>query len=173
MFTGTRLKELFRFGERVGKLSGVQAVALFGSVVRGENTAESDIDVAVVYSRKEEQLMKRVEELSPPRVHVTHVTPEELEKNPTLAGALSGEGLLLFGKPLILQAEGLRMRPMMIISYDTSGLKVNSRNKLNHALYGRISQTTVRGENLQAQVRGAGGQTRHLQAGEGGTAGSA
>ncbi|MEM2978711.1 MAG: nucleotidyltransferase domain-containing protein [Candidatus Hadarchaeales archaeon] len=154
MFTGTRLKELFRFGERVGKLSGVQAVALFGSVVRGENTAESDIDVAVVYSRKEEQLMKRVEELSPPRVHVTHVTPEELEKNPTLAGALSGEGLLLFGKPLILQAEGLRMRPMMIISYDTSGLKVNSRNKLNHALYGRISQTTVGGKTYRRKYEG-------------------
>lgn len=142
MYASARLKELFDFGERVGKLPGVLAATLFGSAARGETTIDSDIDVAVIYTKKGEAVMKRVEGLAPPRVHIVHVTPRELEENVSLAGALSGEGLLLFGKPVVLQAQKLKLKPMVIIAYDTSGLDVNTRNKLNHALYGKTS--TVR-----------------------------
>jgi len=145
MFAGTRLKELFNFGDEVGKLPGVLAATLFGSAARGETTIESDIDVAVIYARKNEAIMKKVEELAPPRVHIVHVTPSELEKNVSLAGALSGEGLLLFGKPVMLQAQKLKLKPMVIITFDTKDLDVNTRNKLSHALYGRAS-TAKRGE---------------------------
>jgi len=139
MYASARLKELFDFGEKVGKLPGVLTATLFGSVARGEAAIDSDIDVAVIYAKKDEAVMKQVEEFAPPRVHIVHVTPGELEKNVSLAGALSGEGLLLFGKSVVLQAKKLKLRPMIIIAYDTGELDVNTRNKLNHALYGRIS----------------------------------
>ncbi|MEM2875060.1 MAG: nucleotidyltransferase domain-containing protein [Candidatus Hadarchaeales archaeon] len=145
MHAGARLRELFEFGERVGKLPCVLAAALFGSAARGEATVESDIDIAVIYSRKDEATMKQVEELAPPRVHIVHVTSKELEKNVSLAGALSGEGLMLSGKPVVLQVHKLRLNPMVIIAYNTEGLDVNARNRLNHALYGRTS-TTQRGK---------------------------
>jgi len=139
MHTSARLKELFDFGDKVDKLPGVLAAALFGSAARGEATIDSDIDIAVVYAKKDEALMKRVEGFAPSRAHIMHVTPRELEKNVSLAGALSGEGLLLSGKPVVLQAQKLKLRPMMIITYDTGELDVNTRNKLSHALYGRTS----------------------------------
>ena len=139
MYASARLKELFDFGEKVGKLPGVLTATLFGSAARGEAAIDSDIDVAVIYAKKDETVMKQVEEFAPPRVHIVHVTPGELEKNVSLAGALSGEGLLLFGKSVVLQAKKLKLRPMIIIAYDTGELDVNTRNKLNHALYGRIS----------------------------------
>ena len=145
MYAGPRLKELFDFGEKAGKLPGVLAATIFGSVARGEATIDSDIDIAVIYTKKEEAVMKRVEGLAPPRVHIVHVTPLELEKNVSLAGALSGEGLVLFGKPVVLQAQKLKLKPMVIIIYDTGGLDANTRNKLNHALYGRAS-TIKRGK---------------------------
>jgi len=139
MYASGRLKELFDFGGRIGRIPSVLAVTLFGSVARGEATIDSDIDVAVIYAKKDEAIMKRVEEFVPPRVHIVHITAQELEKNVSLAGALSGEGLLLFGKPVVLQAQKLRLRPMVIIAYDTSELDANTRNKLSHALYGRVS----------------------------------
>jgi hypothetical protein len=151
MYASARLKELFDFGEEVGKLPGVLAATLFGSAARGEATIESDIDIAVIYAKKNEVVMKRAEGLAPPRVHIVHVAQKELEKNVSLAGALSGEGLLLFGKPVVLQARKLKLKPMVIIAYDTGGLDVNTRNKLGHALYGRAS-TIKRGGRRYARM---------------------
>jgi hypothetical protein len=148
MYAGARLRELFDFGESVGKLPNVLAVTLFGSAARGEATIESDIDIAVIYARKNDAVMKQVEKLAPPRVHILHATTRELEKNISLGGALSGEALLLFGKPVVIQAQKLKLRPMMIIAYDTSGLDQNTRNKLNHALYGRVRREGERGEKI-------------------------
>jgi hypothetical protein len=145
VYASARLKELFEFGEKAGGLPGVLAVTLFGSVARGEAVVDSDVDVAVIYAKRDEAVMKRVEEFAPPRVHIVHVTAQELEKNVSLAGALSGEGLLLFGKSVVLQAQKLKLKPMVIIAYDTAGLDTNTRNKLNHTLYGRTS-TVKRGK---------------------------
>lgn len=145
MYASTRLKELFDFGEEVGKLPGVLAVTLFGSVARGEATIDSDIDIAVIYTKKDEAIIKRAERFAPPRVQIVHITARELEKNVSLAGALSGEGLLLYGKPLVIQAQKLKLKPMVIITYDTRELDVNTRNKLSHALYGRTS-TVIKSE---------------------------
>jgi len=145
-----KLKELFEFGAKVGKLSHVQAVVLFGSVARGEATLDSDIDVAVIYARKNEVLMKKVEKLAPERVHVVHVEIKELFENVPLAGALSGEGLLLFGRPITIEAQKLKLRPMVIIAYDTSDLNQNMRNRLNRTLYGGIS-TVERGKKRYVQ----------------------
>lgn len=140
MHEGTWLRTLFEFGDKIGELSDVRAVVLFGSAARGEVTIESDIDVAVVYDEKTDDVMGKVENLAPPRVHVVHVTPKDLERNVPLAGALSGEGLLLFGKPVVLRVEELDLKSKAIVVYDTSELDVNTRNKLNHALYGRVSK---------------------------------
>lgn len=146
MYASARLKELYDFGEGVGKLPSVLAVTLFGSAARGEATIDSDIDIAVIYARKDEAVMKQVERSSPPRVHILHVTARELEKNVPLAGALSGEGLLLSGKPVVLESQKLKLKPMVIIVYETKELDANTRNKLSHALYGRISTTIKRGK---------------------------
>jgi hypothetical protein len=148
MYAGARLKDLFDFGESVGELPHVLAVTLFGSAARGEATIESDIDIAVIYAKKNDVVMKQAERLAPPRVHIVHVTLGELEKNVSLAGALSGEGLLLFGKPVVMQAQKLKLKPMVIIAYDTAGLGPNTRNKLNHALHGRIHKVGKRGRKL-------------------------
>jgi len=145
-----KLKELFEFGAKVGKLPHVRAVVLFGSVARGEATLDSDIDVATIYTRKNEALMKKVEKLAPERVHVVHVEIKELLENVPLAGALSGEGLILFGRPITFEAKKLKLRPMVIIAYDTSDLNQNTRNRLNRTLYGGTS-TVGRGRKRYVQ----------------------
>lgn len=154
MYASARLKELFDFGEKVGKLHGVLVVTLFGSVARGEAIIGSDIDIAVIYAKKDEATMKLVEKLAPSRTHIVHATSKELEKNVSLAGALSGEGLLLFGKPVVIEVKKLKLKPMLIIAYDTAGLDLNTRNKLSHALYGRTSTAINRGKKLVHRYEG-------------------
>ena len=138
------LKKLFEFGSRVSKLKGVVAVALFGSAARGEATAGSDIDIAVTYGEKEDRVMREVDELAPEHVHIVHASIDELGKNMSLAGALSGEGIMLSGRPIVFEVQKIGLRPMTIIAYDTAELDQNVRNKLNRALHGGIS-TSRRG----------------------------
>jgi hypothetical protein len=154
MYSSARLNELFDFGEKIGKLPGVLLATLFGSVARGETVIGSDIDIAVIYAKKNEKTMKLVEKLAPPRIHIVHATPQELGKNVSLAGALSGEGLLLFGKPVVIEAQKLKLKPMLMIAYDTVGLDLNTRNKLSHALLGRTSTETKRGKKLVHRYEG-------------------
>ena len=44
----------------------------------------------------------------------------ELKEEPTLIGALSGEGILLYGKPITVSLEDMELKSKMIIAYDLS-----------------------------------------------------
>lgn len=138
-----RLGELLDFGAGAGERKEVLAVVLFGSAARGEVTATSDVDVAVIYSKKSEEAMREIEHLAPPRTHLVHASVGELGKNLALAGALSGEGLLLFGKPVRFEAKRAGLRAMSVLVYDTTGLAPGVRSRLQRALYGGVSTVVV------------------------------
>jgi predicted nucleotidyltransferase len=150
------IEEALEFARRVRKekLEGVLSLVLFGSVARGEATRESDIDIAVIYSEKDDEVVRKLESLAGGRIQLTHLSLEELKEEPTIAGALSGEGILLYGAPVSISAEGLELRPMMIISYDTSGMSRNARSRLQRALYGGVSTYVKDGEKVKKEYPG-------------------
>lgn len=114
-------------------------MVLFGSVARGEATSKSDVDLMVIYSSKNSETVKQINSLVTDKLQVLHFTLEELEDEHTLAGALSGEGILLYGKPVNICLEGDDLKSQMLIAYDTGHLARNIRSTLYRALYGGIS----------------------------------
>ncbi len=150
------IKEALEFAGRVreAKPKGVLSLVLFGSVARGEATRESDIDIAVIYSEKDDEVVSELESMAGERIQLTHLSLEELKKEPTVAGALSGEGILLYGSPVSISAEDLELKPMMIISYDTSGMSRNARSRLQRALYGGTSTYVKDGEKVKKHYPG-------------------
>lgn len=129
-------KEALEFTDKIKDLKGVLSVVLFGSVARGEATAQSDVDLVVIYTEKHPKTVKRINSLAPEHFQVLHFTLEELEEEPTMAGALSGEGILLYGKPVTISLDEGDLKSQMLIAYDTSQIPRNSRSTLYRTLYG-------------------------------------
>jgi predicted nucleotidyltransferase len=57
-----------------------EAIVVFGSYSNGEDTAESDIDVAVVTKKSVELDLKRFESLLKRRIHILEIQPSESDK---------------------------------------------------------------------------------------------
>ena len=129
-------KDAVDFSGKIKDFSEVLSVILFGSVARGESTAESDVDIAVIYSKKKDEIVRKINGIKPEEFQLIHLSIDELKEEPTLIGALSGEGILLYGRPITVSLEDMDLKSKMIIAYDTSKLDQNTRSKLNRALYG-------------------------------------
>lgn len=126
--------------ENIKNFPGILSVVLFGSLARGERKSpESKIDMAIIYSKKDREIIKWIRYLATDKFKLHHLTPDELKDNHDVIEALSGEGILLQGSPVVLALEDLHLKSQMIISYDTSKLEQNERSKLNRALFGGIS----------------------------------
>jgi hypothetical protein len=132
--------------ENIKNFPGIQSVVLFGPLASGEKVPkDSKIDMAIIYSKKDREIMKWVRYLATDRFRLHHLTPDELKDNPEIISALSGEGILLQGNPVVLALDDLELKSQMLISYDTTDLKQNERSKLNRALFGGVSTYLQKG----------------------------
>lgn len=139
-------KDAIKLTDKIKKFDEILSIVLFGSVAREEATSESDIDMVVIYDQKKPEIVKKVNTLADERFQIVHLTLEELRDEPTLAGALSGEGILLYGKPVSICLDGEDLKSKMIIAYDTSNLPRNQRSTLYRTLYGGSSTYYAGGE---------------------------
>lgn len=140
---------------KIGKLKGVLQVILFGSVAKGEDTAKSDIDLAVIHNlRNPEKLKSQINQMIPGKVQIVYATPEKLSKEIELVSALTGEGLLLFGRPLQVYLNKKELKPFIIMVYETSDLDNKQRMLLNRALYGSVSESQYGDKRYKSELKG-------------------
>lgn len=117
------LQAAIDFAARIKSIKGILQVVLFGSVARGEDTAASDIDIAVIHDARDVQiLMREVNTQKPEKVQVTFVKQSNLPRETELMGALSGEGLLLVGRPIMLQQRKTELKAKLLIAYSLAHL---------------------------------------------------
>jgi predicted nucleotidyltransferase len=136
----SNLKIAIEFAKKIRNIEGILSILLFGSVARNEDDLISDIDIAIIHCSKDRTLlMKKANRLKPENVQLTFLHIDDLPKEPELVSAFSGEGLLLYGSPIVLKAKTLELKPKTIISYSLSGLKQTEKMKVNRALYGSVS----------------------------------
>lgn len=132
-------KNAVKFTEQIKTIDNVISVVLFGSVARRDFDRKSDIDIVIIYSDKDPEIIKKINQMAPENFQVLHLTLEELADEPTLTGALSGEGILLYGKPVTISMGEDDLESQMIIAYDTTQMERNIRSKLYRTLYGGSS----------------------------------
>ena len=148
------LKIAVEFAQKISKIKGVLQIILFGSVASNEDTPRSDIDIAIIHNTKKFDVMEMVNKVKPRKVQTTFMHINDLYKEAELVGALSGEGLLLYGNPIQLKAEKLGLVPKTIISYSLSRLEQTEKVKLNRALYGSISKSRKGKKEYITKVKG-------------------
>lgn len=133
-------KDAVELSENIKNFPGIQSVVLFGDLAIGKKISpESKIDMAIIYSKKDREIIKWIRYLATDKFKLHHLTPDELKDNPKIIDALSGEGILLQGSPVVLSLEEMELKPKMIISYNTTEMAQNDRSKLNRALFGGVS----------------------------------
>lgn len=136
---------------KIKKIKGVVSVMYPGAAA---SKRLNDIDLVVVYSVKSESSIQKVNDLVAGKFQIEQITLEELGNNPELNAAMSGEGVLLHGKSVDVTAEGMHLKSRIILTYDTTQMNQNDRNKLNRALYGGISTYKKNGERIVKEYPG-------------------
>ncbi len=122
----------------------------------GAASSESlkDVDLIVLHSTKNESSLKIVDDFVADKLRIKHFGLHELDNDPELKAAMSGEGVLLHGNAVNVTAEGSMLKSRMILSYDTTKMNQNDRNKLNRALYGGISTYKKDGRRIVKEYPG-------------------
>jgi len=132
-------KDAINLIKDIKNLKGILSIIYFDSISHSEPEYMKKDNLAIIYSSKDNEVITKIKDLATANLKIHHLTWEELKEDPQLVGVISGEGILLHGKPVMITAENSNLKSMMIISYDTTGMNQNERNKLNRALHGGIS----------------------------------
>lgn len=144
-------KVAFELTKDIKKVKGVFSVVYPGAAA---SKILNKVDLVIIYSKKSEESLKKVESIVGNKFTSLQVSLDEVGTNPELKAALSGEGVLLYGKAVDVTADSLKLKSMIIISYDTTKMSQNDRNKLNRALYGGISTYKKDGERIVKEYPG-------------------
>lgn len=149
---------------KIKKIKGVISVMYPGAAA---SKTLNDIDLVVVYSVKSESSIQKVNDLVAGKFRIEQITLDELGNNPELNAAMSGEGVLLHGKAVDVTAEGMKLKSRIILTYDTTQMNQNDRNKLNRALYGGISTYKKNGERIVKEYPGIISKINAMKLGKG------
>ncbi|HIH38377.1 TPA: hypothetical protein HA245_05545 [Candidatus Woesearchaeota archaeon] len=153
------IKIAAEFALSIQHIEGIRQIILFGSVSRGEDTRTSDIDIAITFHGVEKmQLSSQLNKLKPESIQLTLIPLNKLHEETELVGALTGEGILLYGKPIILQNKKTDLTAKLLVSYSMSRMEQTEKVKLNRALYGSTSISRENGKTYQTKTRGLIGE---------------
>ncbi len=147
----------------IKKVKGVVSVMYPGAAA---SKTLDDIDLIVVHSVGSESSIQKVNDLAG-EFRIEQITLDDLGNNPELNAAMSGEGVLLHGKAVDITAEGLQLKSRIILTYDTTQMNQNDRNKLNRALYGGISTYKKNGERIVKEYPGIISKINAMKLGKG------
>jgi hypothetical protein len=132
-------RDAVKLSMEIKNLKGILSIYYFDSRAHSYPKYTKKNNLVIIYSTKNNEVIKKTKELANSDLEIHYLTWEELKENSQLVGIISGEGIILHGKPIQITAESSKLKSMMIINYDTTGMNQNERNKLNRALYGGIS----------------------------------
>ena len=150
-----KLQIAIEFTEKIKHIKGVLMVVLFGSVARGEARPDSDIDIGIIYSHNEKfEVMSKINPFKHKDIQITLIQVKDLPKETELVGAISGEGLLLHGSPMYIQAKKIKLEPKVLFNYDLSGLLQTDKVKFSRALYGSVSTSINNQKVYQTKTQG-------------------
>lgn len=152
------------FVEYARKIEKVISIVLFGSIAKGEADKRSDIDLLVILDEKKiegsETLegLKRVKrsiEEKGARLELTVMNVEDFRRaDKNFVEDIIREGVLLFGKPLVLKTRDLELSPYVIFLYSMKNLTSPDKLKLHRSLYGRRTVKKVKGKKYISETRG-------------------
>jgi len=154
------------FVSRAHEVPNLVSAIVYGSVARGEADRRSDIDMLLIFSTEHDP--ERGEEFK-----IAHEVASGVERkfgatnrfqlvfsnlglrvDEDFLENLCKEGIVVWGKPLLLDVKKLKLSPQVIISYDLSGLPNYDKLRIHRALYGYRVEREHRGKKYVSESKG-------------------
>jgi len=144
---------------RIPKLT---TAILYGSATRGELTETSDIDLMLVFDVPHnpetggelETAHRVLGEIKTERRLQVVATNMKQALDPDFLDNISREGIIIYGKPIILTTENLRLKPCVIYTYSVKGLPQIKKSRLQRALKGYKVVRKLRGKVYKSEKNG-------------------
>ena len=141
--------------KKIKNFKHILQMVLFGSVAKGEDKIDSDIDIAIIHDLADiEELKSEVNKFLHERIQIVYMRINRLSTETELVAALTGEGILLYGKPINASFEGKALQPFILLVYDTTSLEKKKRMLLNRALHGSVSKSKYKGKAYSSSTKG-------------------
>lgn len=141
--------------KKIKDFKHVIQMVLFGSVAKGEDNTNSDIDIAIIHDLTDiEELKSEINKFLDERIQVVYMDRARLAGETELVAALTGEGILLYGKPINVSFESKALQSFILLVYDTSELDKKKRMLLNRALHGSVSKSKYKGKVYSSSTKG-------------------
>ena len=134
---------LISLKERISEIENIGALILFGSVVRGEASPKSDIDIMVVPIKQErlkalkERVMKLLKEIEDENKLVASFSLILYtgKEDPYFIWETISDGVILYIKPELVIPSIQSVKPYALISYTYSGLKDNDKKRVQRYIF--------------------------------------
>jgi predicted nucleotidyltransferase len=156
---------VFEFVKQISSMPNIYGVFLFGSVAKGEADARSDIDFLVVLDTEQDP------DLLDERGKVSKIAldlEKRFDRNIQLVFSnirfdkldgqfieeLLREGILLFGRPIIMLDNKLGFSPHVLIHYELTNLSSSDKMKVKRALYGYETRRSFKGKVYTSKMKG-------------------
>jgi predicted nucleotidyltransferase len=149
-----RFAEALRFAEKIPEKKNILSIILFGSVATGNDTRTSDIDIAIIYGKKDDEQIASINEVKSEDIQLTHLSLKELRKELEIQYALAGEGILLYGKPVNITVKEDELTPKMLLIYELKNVNQTTRKKLHRALYGGKTTSHYKNKTYESRIEG-------------------
>lgn len=150
----SRIGDAIQFAEGILNKRNILSIVLFGSVATGDDIRTSDIDIAIIYAKKDYEQQLLIDELKSENIQLTHLSLEELNEELEIQYALAGEGILLYGKPLHVSVKENELIPKMLLVYELKELDQSTRKKLHRALYGGETVSHYKNKTYKSRIEG-------------------
>ena len=129
---------------RITRIPKLTTAILYGSAARGELTEASDIDLMLIFDVPHnpetggelEDAHRILGEIKTERRLQIIATNLKQALDPDFLDNISREGLIIYGKPVILTTENLQLKPYVIYTYTVKGLPQMKKSRLQRALKG-------------------------------------
>ena len=150
----SRFADAIRFAQRIPEEKNILSIVLFGSVATGNDTRTSDIDIAIIYGKKDNKQINKINDMKSENIQLTHISLEELSRELEIQYALAGEGILLYGRPVNVTIKEDHLIPKMLLIYEMKDLSQSTRKKLHRALYGGTTTSHYKNKTYKSRIEG-------------------
>ncbi len=156
---------VFEFTKRASTVEGVDYIILFGSVAKEEADRRSDIDIVVVFDTIEsvEDIAERkeisefaldVEAEFDRSIQLVMTNRNFVDLDSYFVNQLLTEGIVLYGKSLHLESQGITLQPYIILRYSLEGLSQTDKMRVKRSLYGQETKKEYKGKTYTTRYNG-------------------